>query len=92
MHTLELTKEQYINSIPKDISAAIFDNTYQENTTKQFELLFGHVFGDMANDVFWFLYECKPSRCNTIISNGTEYIVKSLDDYLLYAKQEMFNN
>ena len=45
----------------------------------------------ICEDVAWFLYECN-SRCNKIWFEDKEYIINSTEDYLHYAKRELFKD
>lgn len=90
LYKSNLDKDIYINSIPRDLSSFIFDNSFSNILEKQNQKLMQFYFQDLYHDVDWFLYEWSPNSCNEITVNNKSYIIKSLDDYLDYAKQELF--
>lgn len=87
IRTLNNESATYITSIPSDICAAFFDNTYVNNLQTQKELLITSLFGDMAEDVCWFLYEFTPGSSagpHCITPDGTEYVYRTDEDYYDY--------
>lgn len=90
LYALDKEREAYIRSIPSDINAAFFDNTYTRTSGMQFDLVMQALFGDIYEDVCWFLYDCKFTGPNQIIVDKREYEIKSLEDYFDYAEKELF--
>lgn len=87
IRTLDNESDAYTSSIPSDISAAFFDNTYVNNLQTQKELLITALFGDMAEDINWFLYEFTPGSSagpHCITPDGTEYVYRTDEDYYDY--------
>lgn len=99
LYRLKLDNDAYIKSIPMDINAFVFENTYIDNTLKMLDLSMGALFKDLYGDVEWFLYELSdnvkayPMKDDpNIIINGQRYWVHNLETYLEYARIELFNN
>ena len=85
------SQELYINSIPKDIRDSFIENAYTNIDGAMIDHLSKLLLGDLYEDVAWFLYECN-SRCNKIWFEDREYIINSTEDYLQYAKLELFKD
>ena len=83
-------QEQYVQSIPSDIHQFILENQYANFDGLQIDKLARTLFGKHYEDVAWFLYE-HNERCNKIWCGEVEYVINSVEDYLVYAKKEMFN-
>lgn len=83
------TQEVYINAIPEDIRSSFFDNEYANIDGLMIDYLSKLLLGDLYEDVAWYLYECN-SRCNKIWYDDREYLINSTEDYLNYAKRELF--
>lgn len=80
-------KSKYIESIPSDISSAFFDNTYTNAQSMQVDCLMEALFGNMIEDVCWFLYEFKAGKSSgphCILKDGTEYTFNTNEDYYDY--------
>jgi len=84
-------QELYISSIPKDIRDSFLENAYTNIDGAMIDYLSRLLLGDLYEDVAWFLYECN-SRCNKIWYDDREYIINSTEDYLHYAKRELFKD
>ena len=83
-------QEQYVQSIPSDIHQFILENQYANFDGLQIDKLARALFGEHYEDVAWFLYE-RNERCNKIWYADREYVINTTEDYLVYAKKEMFN-
>jgi hypothetical protein len=68
----------------------ILENQYANFDGLQIDKLARTLFGEHYEDVAWFLYE-RNERCNKIWYDDREYVINSVEDYLVYAKKEMFN-
>ena len=84
-------QDKYVDSIPPDIRGLVFDNEYSNINAMIIDCLAKTVFDEHYADVAWFLYE-HNERCNKIWIEDREYQINSLDDYLLYARKEMFGD
>lgn len=83
-------QEQYIKTIPYDIASVFFDNQYINLMSMQKDLLISQLFGDMAEDVMWFLYEFEAGKSpgpHCILADGTEYVYNTNEDYYAYLKE-----
>ena len=83
------TQEKYMDSIPQDIRQVVFENEYAKIDGLMIDHLSRLLLGDLYEDVAWFLYE-NNERCNKIWYDDREYIINSTEDYLYYAKSELF--
>lgn len=88
LYKLNKQKDDYIDLVPSDISAAIFDNTYTDNLYRMLDLVTNKLFGKYAEDVLWLLYDCRLNG-EEITIKDTVYKINSLDDYFEYAKKEL---
>ena len=84
-------QELYISSIPKDIRDSFLENAYTNIDGAMIDHLSKLLLGDLYEDVAWFLYE-NNERCNKIWFEDREYTINSTEDYLHYAKQELFKD
>lgn len=82
---------KYLEKVPADIACFLIDNSYTEALQKQIDLLVESLFGDMAEDVSWFLYEFEAGRSpgpHLILGNGKAYTYITDEDYYEYLKDE----
>ena len=91
---------KYIDSIPSDLRESVYNNEYINNTSSIFDIIAKKYFGDLYEDICWFIYECndrikawqyQDSPPNVTI-HGREYWINDLQSYLHYAKIELFDN
>ena len=83
-------QDEYIKTIPSDIGSAFFDNEYTYLISMQRDLLINQLFGDMADDVTWFLYEFEAGKSpgpHCILADGTEYVYNTNEDYYTYLTE-----
>lgn len=88
---LDNEMDAYMGTIPPDISSAFFDNTYVNSLFTQKELLINALFGDMAEDVSWFLFEFEAGKSpgpHCITKDGKEYFYHTDEDYYEYLKEQ----
>lgn len=89
LREIEKQQSEYIDKLPSDISGFVFDNEYSNLQGLKFDLVLQTLFGDFAEDVYWFLYDFVPGKTagpHVIESNGTEHTFNSDDDYYEYLK------
>jgi len=82
-----MNSNEFLDSIPNEISAAFFDNSHVNNVfTMVGELIKAH-FGADAEEVFWFLYEWDGKEQTTVFDfNNKEHVVNSIDEYIEFLK------
>lgn len=83
-------QEQYIQTIPLDIRAVVFDNEYTNLLCLQKDALINQLFGDMADDVMWFLYEFEAGKIagpHCVHPDGTQYVYNTNEDYYTYLRE-----
>lgn len=80
--------DTYIDKIPYDISACIFDNTYTNNQYKVIDILFANIFADYIDDAEWFVYEFSPNLDRSIIIDDRKYVINTFDDFFDYMQKE----
>ena len=82
-------QETYLDKVPRDIVTVIFDNEYANLQSRISQVLFNQLFGDLADDVSWFLYEFKPGVTpgpHCIHNDKTEYTFNTDEDYYKYLE------
>lgn len=79
--------DDWVDTIPSDIDIAFCDNTYVNSLVTINLALIKELFGDLYDDVYWFLYECNE-RCYEITVDGKVYNIHSVDDYINYLVSE----
>ncbi len=85
----DIEGENYRMSIPSDINWVFFDNRYVNGLQMQKDMLIDLLFGDMADDVSWFLYEFEAGKStgpHCITADGTEHFYHTDDDYYKYLE------
>lgn len=83
-------QEQYIETVPPDIRSIFFDNQYINLLCMQKDALINQLFGDMADDVMWFLYEFEAGKSagpHCILADGTQYVYNTNEDYYRYLRE-----
>jgi hypothetical protein len=83
-------QEEYLKTIPSDIKSVFFENQYTNLLSMQKDILIDQLFGDMAEDVLWFLYEFEAGKSpgpHCILADGTEYVYNTNEDYYAYLKE-----
>lgn len=90
-HKTEMERgSAWIDSMPSDINSAFFDNTYVNSLDTQISLTQKMLFGDLYEDISWFLYEWNPKHGVITMPDGTSYNIQTLDDYISYLIDEHF--
>ena len=72
---------------------AMFANYIEENDKVEFlyrinDKLMTTLFGDMVNDISWFLYEWKPEMNFEI--EDRHFVINNIDDFCNYIEQEYY--
>jgi hypothetical protein len=74
---------KYIDSIPKDIVSAFFDNEYVNNIAITAENTLIILLGpDLYDEYTWFVWDWKPGY--TIEIQDNKYIINNIDDFMEY--------
>lgn len=84
---MEEEMDQYIDTVPSDLRQVLFDNSYVNGMALQRDRLVEALFGDMADDIFWFLCEFKAGKTpgpHVILEDGTEFTFNYNEDYYKY--------
>ncbi len=90
MKSVIAVQNAYIDSMPPNIDQFILENRYTELDGQIIDKLARTLFGEHYEDVAWFLYE-QNERCNKIWYEDREYPINNIEEYLAYAKKELFN-
>lgn len=77
---------EYINKVMYPIDCFILDNEYSNCNALIQSALLKQVFGDMYEDISWFLYEWKPGY--TIGVGDVTYVINSEEDYYKYLETQ----
>ena len=85
-----LNKKQndYIDRVPSDISAVVFDNEYINIQGQMMDLLIQNYFGDQADSIYWFLYDWKPGY--SVEVDGQQTMINNIDEYIAWMKAVEF--
>ena len=80
LRELQKVEDAYFDSLPRDISMAFIENGYTEALYKANALLMQEAFGDLAEEVGWFMYEWKPGY-SLVEADGTEWTFEDDEAY-----------
>lgn len=90
--TQKTLRDKYLESIPRDIEEAFFDNAYANSLACVNDVLVRALFDEASEDVIWAIWECKFKGEEIIVPSNIElprvYKISSVDDYLEYVKKE----
>jgi len=86
-------QKRYLDDLRKieggsGICEFVFENTYIELESKSNDLLMKAFFGNLVDDVYWFLYDWEKGF--TITVNNRQFVINSIDDYFKYADEVYF--
>jgi len=74
---------KYIESIPKDIASAFFDNEYVNNIATSLDNTLEILLGvDLFDEYAWFVWDWKPGY--SIEIQDHKYIINNIDDFMKY--------
>lgn len=94
LHARNQADAEYLHPLPSQLSEVLATNPLTESLYSQVALLSETVFGELWHDVQWFLFDWKPGFCIEITATATNpkrsYTIQSIEDYLSYAKAELF--
>ena len=77
--------EDWISSVPHEVSPAFFDNPYIHSMEKNNELLLSLVFNEAEEGwLHWFMYEWNNHKDLTVIKNLDEFSFKDIEDFIAY--------
>ena len=82
-------QDVYIESVPPDLRACVFDNKYIDLLDAKAQILTDIAFKGFEEDIYWFLYEFHSGRTegpHIIDETGKEWFIRSNDDYYEYLK------
>lgn len=80
--------DKWLDTVPREIQAVYFDNPYVDNLYSMFDVTMQLAFGKLYEDVRWFLYDWSAKNGRITMNDGTEYNIKSTDDYIDYLIAE----
>jgi len=74
---------KYIDSIPRDIVSAFFDNEYVNNIVTSLDNTLEILLGvDLFDEYAWFVWDWKPGY--SIEIQDHKYIINNIDDFMKY--------
>ena len=91
LHKEEQAREEWVDTIPLEIRDVFFDNTYTNSQGLCNDKLIEACFGELAEDVRYFLSEDAIIGENNIFVEDRSYCVYDLETYFDYAEKELFN-
>jgi len=93
LHEHKAAENAYLDALPAQVREFIGTNEFSEMLYAQRALLSRAAFGETWPDVEWFLYEWRPGfeiTTDNSTPRAATYVINSLDDYLAYAKEQLF--
>lgn len=84
---LNKKQDDWIDSLPTEISSAFFDNPYTGASSEQINQLLKFIFGSWHEDVCYFLYESSPHKITT---SKNDYVINNVKEYINYMTCEGF--
>ena len=88
---IEEMQDAFIDSMPYEYNSIILDSKYTTNVYMQKDIILSALFGDMVDDVEWFLYAFKAGKSagpHCVHVDGTEYTFNTNEDYYEYLKDQ----
>lgn len=87
----ESTKQQesYLYALPREFQELLVDNEYTNQYDIQRTAMIQALFGDLTEDIEWFLYEFEPGKSkgpHLRYPDGTEFTFTTDDDYYKYLE------
>lgn len=80
--------DEYLDKLPNDLSLYVMDNTYTTAVSMIGDKSLKMIFGDMNEDISWFLYEFTPKEEPQLwLADGTPITLKSDEDYYEYLRK-----
>lgn len=93
LHERISADNQMLDALPAQVREFLGTNQLAESLYAQRELLAAAAFGAHWPDVNWFLFEWRPGfeiTTDATTPRAATYVIKSIDDYLAYAKEQLF--
>ena len=89
IRALMLQQDAYVASLPADIRTFVFDNAYCDLKDRQNSILAEALFGDLYEDIVWFLYEYVPGSTgpHVQLADGREFTFYTDEDYYTYLEE-----
>lgn len=83
----QFKRDEYLDKIPDDLKDSVFDNQYTNSLGWCHDRLAEAVFGELWEDVAYFLYE-RPilSNIGKVVVNDVTYEFSTIDEFFDYMK------
>lgn len=81
----QVKRDAYIDSVPSDLSAFVYDNEYVNSLDADRSVLMDEVFGEHVEAIYWFLYEWKPGA--EVGFDGHTEAIQDIDQYISWMKR-----
>lgn len=82
---LQTDADAWLDTVPRDINSAFFDNDYVNNLRMMIDLLMDQCFDEHSSWVEWFLHEWKPGY--EVGYDNTELVpINNIDDMINWLK------
>lgn len=82
----QLIQDRWLDSLPREISEAFFDNPHVDSLHRVNERLMREVFGEAFEDAMYFLYEWR-SGFSITEADGTHWKLETDEDYYKYFRK-----
>jgi hypothetical protein len=87
VRSLHREANNYLDKVPNDLQMYIMDNTYSNAISIINDRLLHALFGNMYEDVSWFLFEFKPKDTPQIwLADNTPITLTCDEDYYQYLR------
>lgn len=88
VRALRIEADEYIDKLPHDLAFILIDNGYANAVSMIGDKTLKMIFGDMYEEISWFLYEFKPKDTPQIwLADKTPIIINSDEDYYEYLRK-----
>lgn len=87
LKALDNAANVYLDSVPREFTGIMVDNPYAESQWNMIKVLCTEMFGDMYDDIDWFLTAWDAERNNKFwLADDTEIVINTAEDYYEYLK------
>jgi hypothetical protein len=82
--------DAFLDTVPYDLRDPFFDNGHSNAQGLAHDFLVDQLFGKMAHEAYYFLYEWKLGESNAWV-DGVSYDVSTVDKYFEYIKAAYYS-
>ena len=84
-----LERDEWVNTVPREINSVFFDNPYVESQYNVIEFLLENLLSDyrLKEVLDWFLYEVNRDKGSLVKVDDEEFLIRTVDDFLVHMKR-----